>query len=286
MPNPAFLRVLPISEGDNQHWGGTSLFLVGDSELTLIDTGNIDRQGSRIVIDYFDKRSPKIFPLQILITHCHRDHVGGLQPLYERWQPKVYAHPLAVEALRERWDFPGAQPLGNNEVVEANGVRLRTMYTPGHSADHLCFWEENTRTLFSGDLVLGKGTAMVTDLVSALVSLRQVLAINPSMLCPGHGPVVPDAARRIRWYIARRLTRERQIVQLLRRKPSNITSLVASIYPKLDPRLFRAAENSILAHLIKLENDGKVYRQSNDGDTIYTSNGKQNQPNLNQPLSS
>jgi endoribonuclease LACTB2 len=276
---PSFLRVLHIPQDNIHHWGGTCLYLAGVGDLTLIDTGNVDQAGSKIVNDYLEKYMADGVLRSVMITHCHRDHVGGLQSVYDRWRPRVYAHPLAVDTLKSNWDFADAIPLLNGEVMESGGICLKVLYMPGHSADHLCFSEPSSGIVFTGDLVVGKGTAMITDLAATLASLRQLLEMEPTLLCPGHGPVIADGIRRIRWYIARRLTRERQLLHLLRRTPASFSLIMGATYPGLDEKLHHAAENSIMAHLRKLENEGRVGRSNTGRDTVYFLTGKIGTPN-------
>jgi glyoxylase-like metal-dependent hydrolase (beta-lactamase superfamily II) len=256
--------VIHLPQDSIFHRGGSGLYLVGHEELTLIDTGNTDHAGSKAVLECL-AATPGVGRLcRVLLTHCHRDHVGGLGAIGNALSsrsgaaPEVYAHPLAVECLKEEWGFPAARPIADGEAMVSGGVSLTAVHTPGHSPDHLCFFEPRSATLFSGDLVLGSGSAWVGDLIAALASLRVLLTLRPRLLCPGHGPLVADASRRVRTYIAHRYLRERQIVQKLSLGSKTSAELARVIYPRLDPRLGRAAEGNILAHLQKLEREGRV----------------------------
>jgi ribonuclease/clavin/mitogillin len=154
--------------------------------------------------------------------------------------------------------FPYAQPLVDGQHLRVGGVDLVAIYTPGHCPDHVCLYEPSSGTLFSGDLVLGASTSVVSDLNLTLASLRRLLSLHPRLLCPGHGPMQEDATRRIRTYLAHRYLRERQIVRQLLNGRKTVADLTAAIYPRLDHRLLRAAERNIVSHLDKLRQDGRV----------------------------
>ncbi|HWX97937.1 MAG TPA: MBL fold metallo-hydrolase, partial [Solirubrobacteraceae bacterium] len=117
----------------------------------------------------------------VLVTHSHPDHL----PLAERL---ASAHHASV--LR----YPG---LGDEEVVRVGTLNVTALHTPGHSADHLCFWLAGDRALFTGDLILGRGSSMVTypegDVAAYLRSLDRVAALKPRILFPGHWDPVEDA---------------------------------------------------------------------------------------------
>ncbi len=260
---PDVLRPICLPEDNVFHRGGTCLYLVGKGDLALVDTGNTDQVGSQAVLKYLDAHPGRGRLTHILITHNHRDHVAGLPAIYEAVSragpaPVVLSHPLAVEGLRQEWGFPYARALLDGQRLTVGEVHLMAFCTPGHTPDHLCFFEPGSATLFSGDLVLGASTSVVSDLPLALASLRRLRSLRARLLCPGHGPLVEDATRRIRTYLAHRYLRERQILQRLRRCPQTSAELTAAIYQRLDARLARAAERNILSHLDKLVQEDRV----------------------------
>ncbi len=267
---PSFLTPLCLPEDNVFHRGGTCLYLIGQQELVLVDTGNVDQAGSKAVIDYLLGHPKRGRLARILITHTHRDHVGGLAEIIRQVEaagaepPIVHAHPAGVEVLRREWRVTNALPLRDGQELKAEAACLRVLYTPGHCDDHICFYETGTAALFSGDLVVGKGTAWVGDLVAALSSLRRVRALRPRLLCPGHGPMVPDATRRIRTYLAHRYLRERQVMRCVKQGLGTATEIADVVYPSLDPLLTKAAERNINAHLDKLRREGRVVRTDHD----------------------
>jgi glyoxylase-like metal-dependent hydrolase (beta-lactamase superfamily II) len=128
--------------------------------------------------------------------------------------------------------------------------------------DHLCFWVADRRLLFSGDLVAGAGTIVLSDVPNALTlyldSLARVLALGPSTLLPGHGPIVADGQAKVQEYVDHRLARERQIVSALVAAPATVEELVARIYIDTPAALHNAAARNVRAHLERLAVFGRA----------------------------
>jgi glyoxylase-like metal-dependent hydrolase (beta-lactamase superfamily II) len=194
----------------------------------------------------------------ILVTHGHIDHQEGAASLRALTQAPILAW--------SREDVPATdRALADGELVMIGTRVLRTIHTPGHRFDHLCFLLEDAATLFAGDLVAGSGTVVIAphegDLADYLDSLERLLRLGGfRTILPGHGPVVGDGPTLLREYIAHRMLRERQILDGLARGPATISALVAHIYADVDPQLHAAAGRSVLAHLLKLEREGRVRR--------------------------
>jgi hydroxyacylglutathione hydrolase len=112
------------------------------------------------------------------------------------------------------------------------------------------------------------GTIMIAasgggSLREYLASLARVRALAPRRVYPGHGPIVEDAAAIIDEYVAHRAARERQVAGLLAQAPATTDALVSAIYPDLDPALSGAARETVLAHLQKLEEEGRAHKAGN-----------------------
>ena len=189
----------------------------------------------------------------VLVTHSHPDHL----PLAERL---ASAHRASVQRYPD---------LGDGDVVRVGTLNVTAVYTPGHSADHLCFWLDGDRALFTGDLILGSGSSMVTypegDVAAYLGSLERVAALRPRLLFPGHWDPVENAMGKIEEYRAHRLAREAQVLAEVRRGVGTARELTRRVYGNLDEQLMVAAEMTMRAHLRKLVDDGAV-RSSGDGD--------------------
>jgi glyoxylase-like metal-dependent hydrolase (beta-lactamase superfamily II) len=182
----------------------------------------------------------------VLVTHSHPDHL----PLAERL---ATAHHASVQRYPE---------LGDQDVVRVGALNLTAIYTPGHCADHLSFWLGEDRALFTGDLILGRGSSMVTypegNIADYLRSLDKVASLNPRMLFPGHWDPVEDAMGKIDEYRKHRLEREAQVLAEVRHGRGTAQELTRRVYGDLDDKLVVAAEMTLRAHLRKLVDDKLV----------------------------
>jgi glyoxylase-like metal-dependent hydrolase (beta-lactamase superfamily II) len=236
---------------------GTNTWIVGRDPSLVIDPGP-DEPGH---IDRVAAEAGSV--AAILLTHHHPDHAPGARLLAERTGAPVKTfHP---------WD--GETALRDGEAVDAGGVRLVTIHTPGHSADHAVFHQPEDDALFTGDAVLGRGTSVVDppdgDLRTYLASLERMLALSPRRLYPGHGPVIEDAPAKLREYLDHRAERERQVLDGLASGPKTPAELVPEIYADYPVELHPVAARSVLAHLLKLEQDGRVARVGPAGEERY-----------------
>jgi len=201
---------------------------------------------------------------QVLVTHAHVDHASGVLDLAQRF-PQARFLKMPWEERDARWPVPW-HAIGDGDRLQAGDDMLVAVHTPGHSPDHLCFWHEPSRTLLSGDLAV-KGTTIYIptnlrgDLAQYLDSLTRVLALGPTRLLPGHGPVIEDPDAVLRGYLAHRREREEQIVAALRDGARTADELVPLIYRGLKESLMNVARETILAHLFKLEREGRAGRR-------------------------
>jgi glyoxylase-like metal-dependent hydrolase (beta-lactamase superfamily II) len=161
-------------------------------------------------------------------------------------------------AWRVRW-----QPLTDGELVAAGDSALAAIHTPGHSPDHLCFWHQESGQLFCGDLAWKGSTVVIPssqggDVAVYLSSLQRVLQLQPETMLPAHGPVIERPMELLREYIEHRALREQQVLSALRSGVTNPDEMVARIYPSLAAALVPVARESVLAHLVKLEREGRV----------------------------
>jgi glyoxylase-like metal-dependent hydrolase (beta-lactamase superfamily II)/8-oxo-dGTP pyrophosphatase MutT (NUDIX family) len=252
----------------------TNCYLVGGDEMVVIDPGS-PYPDQQAVLDHvvarFIEQGRRC--REIIITHLHPDHIGGVTHLAEKFNLPVAAHRLTAEAISG--EIRVDRFIEDGEVIEVSenstGLtwRLRAMWTPGHARGHLSFYEERTGSLLTGDCVVGFGTVVIAppegDMNDYLASLRRYLELpRLTALMPGHGPVIADARGRIEEYVAHRRDREEQIVSALRTGASAIPQIVNAVYADLPDANRQLAELSVLAHLEKLEGEGRVTRAANE----------------------
>jgi glyoxylase-like metal-dependent hydrolase (beta-lactamase superfamily II) len=245
---------------------GTNTYLVGTGRRPLLlDTGQgVEAYASTLETAVRETR-PSDGIDAIVLTHDHPDHVGGVEQVEKifgrhrvlKMMPVGRARPAQIPA------DAAITPLADGDVVETEGARLRAYWTPGHARDHLCFYLEEERALFTGDVVLGAGTTVIPDdgdLGDYLASLRRLVALDLDVIFPAHGPAIRNPREKITQYLDHRALRDRQILEGLRAGLTTVEALVASIYADIPQMLHFAAGMSVRAHLRKLEREGLVTR--------------------------
>ena len=194
-------------------------------------------------------------PEAIFITHRHGDHAPAAETLRAITGAPVYAPSGCLETIDVA--------LTGDSSFEFGSIVLRAIPTPGHTAEHFCFLTPDG-DLFTGDTVLGEGTTVIFppdgDMNDYIATLEKLIALEPRVIYPGHGPARPDAVPLLRHYLDHRLGREAEVRLALSAGALTIPQLREGIYTALDPRLVRAAELQLLAHLERLIVRGEVER--------------------------
>ncbi len=238
---------------------GTNTIILGDarSGATVIDPAVDDAEYLAAIVQEGQSRGGI---RRILISHGHPDHIGGAEALRARLDVPILAF--------SRQGVPFAdEEIADNTPFACGDDTLRTLYTPGHRFDHLCFWLEQQRILFAGDLVASHGTVVIPpppqgDLYDYLQSLQRVQNLDIVSIVPAHGEVITRPQEKLAEYIAHRQKREQQILAILQNAPQGVTNetIVQSIYTDIDASLHALATLSVQAHLSKLEREGRVQR--------------------------
>lgn len=236
---------------------GTNTHLVGTDPLFILDPGE-DREDGHLerILDAIGGAGVAA----VIPSHGHEDH----WPLARRLADRVGA---PVLFWGRHPGFRADRALQDGEVLEAGGTRLEALHTPGHARDHVAFVLARDRAAFPGDLVMGWSTSIIAppdgDLGDYLRSLERLRALSGiDVFYPAHGPAITTPRARIDELLAHRAERTRQVLAALARGPSPIGALVEGVYADVDPALHPAAAQSLLAHLLALEAEGRVERSA------------------------
>lgn len=234
---------------------GTNTYLVfGGREAIVIDPGPNDPSHIDAIVAAAKRNGAAI--AAIAVTHGHPDHAPGAAPLHARTGAPVYAHELAT--------FPFDVAAGEGSTIAAGDAALDVIEAPGHAREHLVFGLADEAALFTGDVVIGRGTVVVAppngDMRAYQATLARLLHDrgDSKTIYGGHGAVIDAPRAKLEEYIAHRALREREVVTALASGERTIPQLVAEIYRDVATFLWPAAARQVLAYLIALEREGRV----------------------------
>lgn len=248
----------------------TNCYLIGAREFVILDPASPYEEEQRALAACVDQLLAEGRTLrEIILTHLHPDHVGGVNALsgHLKGRVPVAAHRLTAEALRG--SIRVERLIEDKELIELAGevpISLRAMHTPGHARGHLCFYEERTGALVTGDNIVGLGSVLIDppegNMRDYLQSLERMRALSHlTVLFGAHGPAIGSPRAKIEEYIAHRLEREQHILKAVREGAGTPPEIVARVYTDVSPKAHPMAERAVLAHLEKLEAENLVTRQ-------------------------
>jgi glyoxylase-like metal-dependent hydrolase (beta-lactamase superfamily II) len=265
---PLIHRVLTNNPGPFT-FKGTGVYIVGGKDVAVIDPGPNDPQH----VEALKRALAGKNVTHILVTHTHADHSPAARPLKEWSGAKTYGFGphgsgkaedgVAMEEGGDR-DFVPDVRVKDGDIIEGNGFTFECVYTPGHTSNHMCFALKEEAALFTGDHIMGWSTTVVTppdgDMAQYMASVRKLIARDDKILYPTHGAPITDPKPFLAAYLEHRLEREAQIIACIRDGLATIPDMVARMYADVDKRLHPAASRSVLAHLIQLEQEGRVVK--------------------------
>ena len=256
-------RVIRILGGNPSKFTlqGTNTYLVGKGpKRILIDTGI----GNRIWPPSLQKAlaDENATIDRVILTHWHPDHVGGVKD--------VLTHAPEAKVYKNRPEA-GQEAITDGQVFETEGATLKAFHCPGHAVDHMALVLADEDAMFTGDNVLGHGTAVFEDLAVYMDSLERMQHQFSGRGYPGHGAVIEDGKAKVREYISHRKEREEQILGTMKGQKSvedgegwSSMGIVKVVYAQYPEHLHSPAEGGVVQVLKKLDGEGRV-RQVGDG---------------------
>lgn len=250
---PGISRIVAANSGP-MTYHGTNTYLIETADgLVVLDPGPDEPDH----VDAIMRATGGKVDL-ILLSHFHHDHVEATPALRAATGAPVAAfHDTAIEG------FTPDRRLNDNEIIAG----MTAIHTPGHASDHLCFQlaaQDGTAVLFSADHVMSWNSSVVSppdgDMRAYFASLKRVLERSDDVFLPGHGPRLREPRKLTRALLFHRMERERSILARLTKAPASTLALRDALYSQTHPRLQRAAERNVLAHLLKLSAEGKAVR--------------------------
>ena len=250
--HPGIRRIVAANHGPMTYWGTNTYLLEGEGGTTVLDPGPDDPAHVAAVLAAAGRIA------RIVLSHTHHDHLGAAAALRAAAGAPVYA-----------WHAPDDPALVPDVPLhDGNAVAgWVAVHTPGHAPDHLCFAGPDG-VLLSADHVMSWSSSVVGppggDMGAYFASLRRLLARGEGVYLPGHGPRHPDALPFVQALLDHRLAREAAILGALGPAPRGSRAITEALYAGVDPRLRRAAERNVIAHLAKLVQEGRA-RAEGDG---------------------
>jgi glyoxylase-like metal-dependent hydrolase (beta-lactamase superfamily II) len=236
---------------------GTNTYLVGEKAVAVIDPG----PAIGVHIDAI--RHLTGAPVRwILVTHTHPDHSPAAGLLASLTGAQLLGQP-APEGRHQDQTFRPDRILQDGDSLQSDEFELKAVHTPGHASNHLCYLHGEQHCLFTGDHIINGSTVVIDPpdgrMLHYIESLRRLKNFDLRMIAPGHGEVFTNPFEVIDWIISHRLERESRVVSALEKNPGKTsTELVSSVYADVDRDLYAWAERSLLAHLIKLGDEGRA----------------------------
>ncbi len=204
----------------------------------------------------------------IICTHAHQDHVPGAEVLQSLTGAPTLGRPTGPDFAPE-WKWTPDRTLHDGDRIRVGDTTLRAIHTPGHTEHHLCLLMEEDELLLSGDHILNGSTTVIMppdgNMRDYLASLERLKAERFDTILPAHGHVLGRAKHEIDRLIAHRLKRESKVFSAIHARPrGTLDDLVEIAYDDTPKVLWPVAKRSLLAHLLKLREDGRA-EQTDDG---------------------
>lgn len=245
---------------------GTNTYLIGspgDATVAVLDPGPEDEHTDAHLQAVLAAAGERRIS-HILVTHTHKDH----SPAARRLQAMSGARLVGLQAVHPEWQdtafVPDESPRDGQCWRLGSECTLRAVHTPGHAANHVCWWLEEEALLFTGDHVMQGSTVVINppdgDMAAYLASLLGLQSLPLQWLAPGHGFLMAEPRQEFQRLVAHRQAREAKVLAALQAQPAAVplSTLLPLVYGDVPAARHGVAERSLWAHLLKLQADGRV----------------------------
>ena len=252
----------------------TNTLIAGTDKLYIVDPATPDSGEQQRLFNKMDELIGEGRTFEaILLTHHHIDHVGAVNAVSRHYRLPVRAHEETYR--RVDGDYITGEPLADGDRLElgtapdgSSDWHLKVVHTPGHAVDHLCYIDSRYHAAIAGDMLSTISTIIIDPpeghMRTYLNSLNRLLEIPVKTLYPAHGLPHHDGHSLIRRFLKHRQKREDAIKSALAGDPRSIDELLPDAYADVSADVYPVASRSLLAGLIKLEEDGFCRRHGAD----------------------
>lgn len=242
---------------------GTNTYLVGKDDITVIDPGPLIDSHVEKILQVAGKRLKRV-----ICTHTHPDHSPAGTPVAKAANVPLIGTPIENDGYQDL-TFKPTSELTHRQVVTTNEYNLDVIHTPGHVGNHYCLLLREENILFAGDHLMTGTTVVIVppygDMSEYIQSLEILKNYPVDFIAPAHGGLIPDAIQVLDDTIVHRLKREAKVLKsLTERDRSTVDELIPLVYSDVNPNLFKLAQWSLLAHLLKLQKDNKTQNYVDD----------------------
>ena len=252
------VEVVPVKTATLPPADHTNAYLVGDpnGEFVLVDPACRMREGMEDLAEAVDRHRGEL--IAILFTHSHGDHIGDMDLLREAFDVPVWGSEYTSRTVR------CDRILSDGEILQLGCQEWTVLVTPGHHPGHVCLLSE--AGLVAGDMVAGIGTILIPpgtgDMDVYIEQLQRLQQLEPHLMFPSHGPVIPLPDKTLSYYIKHRMERHQRVLDAVKSGHRTVSEISIEAYantPDAHPSL---AQDQTLAHLLSHERAGRVQQTS------------------------
>ena len=252
------VEVVPVKTATLPPADHTNAYLVGDpnGEFVLVDPACRMREGMEDLAEAVDRHRGEL--IAILFTHSRGDHIGDMDLLREAFDVPVWGSEYTSRTVH------CDRILSDGEILQLGCQEWTVLVTPGHHPGHVCLLSE--AGLVAGDMVAGIGTILIPpgtgDMDVYIEQLQRLQQLEPHLMFPSHGPVIPLPDKTLSYYIKHRMERHQRVLDAVKSGLRIVSEIAIEAYantPDAHPGL---AQDQTLAHLLSHERAGRVQQTS------------------------
>ena len=242
---------------------GTNTYVVGENDLVVVDPGPAEPSHIDAILNCVGDRLR-----YVACTHTHPDHSPAAAVLANTTGATLVGRTTADDRHQDL-SFQPASQIEDDDCVTGEGWTLRAIRTPGHVDNHVCYLLDEEGVVFAGDHIMNGSTVVIVppggNMAHYIASLRRLLDYDVKVVAPGHGELIPDCRGEVEKLVRHRLLREAKVVGALSDQAQSLDDLVVTVYDDVDPMMHEWAKLSLLAHLIKLEDERRTLKTAQEG---------------------